>query len=352
MIPTRTLLSVRAAVIAVGVVGLALLAGCERGGRTTVQRGPDGASMGVVYNTATLNAAYAANQAPEPAPDVPADGPKAKDVYQNVQVLGDLSAAQFGRLMVSITQWVAPPDQSCAYCHQGELSSDALYTKVVARRMLQMVRDINSQWKNHVGATGVTCYTCHHGQPVPSQAWFDAVPAAHRGLTVDRGYKDAPGDNVALASLPNNALSTLLVGAAPIRVQGPTALPSGHGVPLTGAEDTYGLMMYMSGSLGVNCTYCHNTHSFQDWASSPPTRVTAWYGIRMTRYLNNDYLVPLASTLPANRLGPTGDGPKVGCATCHKGVYKPLFGATLAQHYPELMGPAAAMPAAAPAQGE
>ena len=27
-------------------------------------------------------------------------------------------------------------------------------------------------------------------------------------------------------------------------------------------EHTYGLMMHMSDSLGVNCTYCHNTRSF------------------------------------------------------------------------------------------
>ena len=75
--------------------------------------------------------------------------------------------------MTAITAWVAPV-QGCAYCHaDGEdLSSDKLYTKVVARRMLQMTRHINGDWKQHVAATGVTCYTCHRGQPVPAAVWF------------------------------------------------------------------------------------------------------------------------------------------------------------------------------------
>ena len=53
-------------------------------------------------------------------------------------------------------------------------------------------------------------------------------------------------------------------------------------------------MMHMSQSLGVNCTYCHNTRSFASWDASTPQRATAWYGIRMVRDLNNDYLDPLA----------------------------------------------------------
>ena len=39
----------------------------------------------------------------------------------------------------------------------------AIYTKAVARRMIQMTRNINSEWTEHVGNTGVTCYTCHVG---------------------------------------------------------------------------------------------------------------------------------------------------------------------------------------------
>jgi photosynthetic reaction center cytochrome c subunit len=109
-------------------------------------------------------------------------------------------------------------------------------------------------------------------------------------------------------------------------------------------------MMHMSQSLGVNCTYCHNTQSFQSWEISPPQRATAWYGIRMARDLNNDYLGPLTGAFPANRKGPTGDVAKVGCGTCHQGASKPLNGARMAQHHPEWLGPiTAAYVSAAPA---
>ena len=106
-----------------------------------------------------------------------------------------------------------------------------------------------------------------------------------------------------------------------------------------------------SQSLGVNCTYCHNTQNFGNWAESTPQRVTAWHGIRMVRDLNTAYLDPLAATLPANRHGPAGDGPKLNCGTCHQGAYKPLYGASQLKEHPELAGGvkvAVAMPAGLP----
>ena len=58
----------------------------------------------------------------------------------------------------------------------------------------------------------------------------------------------------------------------------------------------------------------------------------------MVRELNEKYLDPLKDILPANRLGPLGDAPKVYCATCHQGASKPLLGASLAKDFPELGG--------------
>jgi photosynthetic reaction center cytochrome c subunit len=98
----------------------------------------------------------------------------------------------------------------------------------------------------------------------------------------------------------------------------------------------------------VNCTYCHNTRSFAAWDASTPQRATAWYGIRMVRALNDNYLDPLASTFPANRHGPEGDGPKLNCATCHQGAFKPLYGAAMAKDYPELQGVSTAAQPVAP----
>jgi photosynthetic reaction center cytochrome c subunit len=95
-------------------------------------------------------------------------------------------------------------------------------------------------------------------------------------------------------------------------------------------------MVHFSNSLGVNCTYCHNTRSMGVWDTSPLTRTTAWYGIRMVRNLNQEFLEPLAPTFPAERKGPLGDGPKLSCATCHQGAYKPLLGVSMLGDYAEL----------------
>ena len=149
-------------------------------------------------NTAKhLREQVAANQVPAPIDPVEPSGTKASEVYQNVQVLGDIDADEFTRLMSAITEWVSP-EQGCAYCHaEGEeLSSDSLYTKVVARRMLQMTQHLNADWSNHVAPAGVTCYTCHRGQPVPAKIWFtNPGPEAARGMA---GYR--AGQNIAAAA--------------------------------------------------------------------------------------------------------------------------------------------------------
>jgi photosynthetic reaction center cytochrome c subunit len=251
--------------------------------------------------------------------------------------------------MAAITAWVAPVE-GCNYCHNPEnLADDSKYTKVVSRRMLQMTRRINADWTPHVAATGVTCYTCHRGQNVPALAWTAPVPQDLKANFMgNRNGQNAPAKSVGLMSLPNDPLSVYLTSDTPIRVAGKTAITQARHDSIQGTEGTYALMVHFSNSLGVNCTFCHNTQSFGNWALSPPQRTVAWHGIRMVRELNTDYLLPLGKVLPANRLGPTGDAPKAACATCHQGVNKPLYGVAMAKEFPGLTGPATAASAAAP----
>jgi photosynthetic reaction center cytochrome c subunit len=68
----------------------------------------------------------------------------------------------------------------------------------------------------------------------------------------------------------------------------------------------------------------------------------------MVRNLNNEFLTPLTPVFPDYRLSPEGDGPKVGCQTCHKGSFKPLLGASMLPDYPELAGPMGERPALHP----
>jgi len=326
-----------------------LLSACERPPMDSVQRGYRGTGMVQVYNPRTIEQNEELHAAPMVMPPASPDGPKAGKTYQNVKVLGDLSVAQFTQLMVNMTSWVAP-NEGCVYCHNpANFAEEGKYTKVVARRMIEMTQHINSGWKNHVAETGVTCYTCHRGQPVPAQIWFKEPPQANGADFIGgRAGQNLAAKSVGLSSLPSDPFTPFLLDSLDIRVNGTTALPTGNRHSIKQAEWTYGLMTHMSSALGVNCTYCHNSRSFSSWEGNPPQRVTAWHGIRMARELNLNYLEPLTATFPSHRKGELGDVAKLNCATCHQGAYKPLNGAPMIKNHPELVGkPAPAQVASA-----
>ena len=149
----------------VAVAATATLAACNPPPHDVVQRGYRGTAMELVIDKAERAESVAANKAPDVIPQVPSGGPKAGDLYENVEVLGDLTVGEFTRVMASITQWVAP-EEGCNYCHvPGNFASEDVYTKKVARSMLAMTQRINEDWgEKHVAPAGVTCYTCHRGQ--------------------------------------------------------------------------------------------------------------------------------------------------------------------------------------------
>ena len=340
--------SLRISIVLAVVAGM--LAGCERPPVNTEQRGYRGTAMVEVNNPRAMQVKMQANQMPADLPPAETGGPSAATVYKNVQVLKDLNVGQFTRLMVEMTNWVAP-NEGCAYCHSGaDFASDTLYTKVVARRMLQMTRHINSDWKNHVAGTGVTCFTCHRGEHIPANVWFGDAGFHAKGMSGNKAGQNTPAQQVGLTSLPFDPFTPFLQHKAEIRAVSTTALPTGNLHNIKETEATYGLMMHFSKALGVNCTYCHNSRSFSAWDASTPQRATAWYGIRMVRDLNGSFLEPLTKTFPPARLGPQGDVAKVNCATCHNGAYKPLYGANMLSAHPELATVAAAEPVAAQPQ--
>ena len=327
------------AALAWAVALAALLTGCERS--QSEQGGPAGSGQIQIKRPAAIAALAELNSIPPAEEPADIEAPPASEVFENVKVLNDLSATEFSRVMQAFTTWVAPKE-GCDFCHNPDkLESDEKYPKVVARRMIEMTRKINTDWKQHVGETGVTCWTCHRGEAVPSGDWFNAKgPMASIPFLGHNNVRSGPSVTAGGSSLPIDPLARYLVTAdEEIRIQATTALPTRIELPSSqSTQSTYSLMMYMSGSLGVNCTYCHNTRALANWEESTPQRVTAWHGIRMVRELNTDFLIPLTSTFPPNRLGPHGDAPKVGCATCHKGTFKPLNGVSPLTDYLALSG--------------
>lgn len=331
-------------IVAVILLGIASFVRWERPPILTTQLGPNGLGMEDVQNPRRLARLATLNALPAPIDPVTPAGTKASQTYQNVKVLGDLDTEEFNRFMVAITDWVAPKEgdnAGCNYCHNPEnMADDSVYTKVVARRMIQMTRHINSNWQKHVLQTGVTCYTCHRGNPVPQYVWFSStgLPQAG-GMASSRQGQNLATKSVGTTSLPYDPFTDLFATGANIRVVSQTPLPTGSTANIKDTEKTYALMMHMSQSLGVNCTFCHNTRSFTGWKESRPQRVTAWHGIRMVSDLNANYLDSLKGVFPPHRLGPLGDVAKVACNTCHQGVSKPLLGVSMLKDYPYLSMP-------------
>jgi photosynthetic reaction center cytochrome c subunit len=322
----------------IGLAAVSLLVACERPPVETTQIGLRGTAMVDVQNPRDPAGAMAY---PAALPAASSAGPKAGEVYQNVQVLGDLSVGEFTRLMTAITAWVSP-EQGCNYCHDpANLADDSMYTKVVSRRMIEMTQHINGDWTDHVAATGVNCYTCHRGLNVPEYIWFEEGDSTF-GNSPFAGWRDGqnrPVAAVAYSTLPSDPFSKFLASPdqSAVRLASSGPFPESGGLTTKEAESHYALMMHYSSSLDVNCTYCHMTASFQNWEVSTPARAKAWYGQSMVRALNADYLTPLAPVYPDNRLGPhTGDAPKAYCATCHQGQKKPLGGASAVDAYPAL----------------
>ena len=66
----------------------------------------------------------------------------------------------------------------CDFCHvQGDFASDEKHHKLVARQMITMVHQINSNFPD--GKMHVTCYTCHRGAEEPATRPAEAAHAEH-----------------------------------------------------------------------------------------------------------------------------------------------------------------------------
>ncbi len=309
----------------------------------------------VLFHNATAERA-AVNQPPPPLPPAESGGPSAVETYKNVQVLTDVSAAEFMRLQTALTAWVSPK-QGCGFCHvDGNWASDDKPTKDAARVMLRMTRHLNADWGSHLAGAGVTCYSCHRGEPVPSATWFPDAPQPQRPLSGRQDNWQEAGDTVH-KFFPDNGFAEYYLFDQPIVVSSTTVEPNGTIASWPEATRIYEMMMQMSDGIGANCGYCHNSRNFADWNQSSPYRWIGYDALRLVRDVNRNYLLPIASiipqtrtlvhettlpSLPARMTGAQLGNGLVACATCHQGLTKPMNGANMVHDYPGLVAPAAA----------
>jgi hypothetical protein len=97
----------------------------------------------------------------------------AEQKFKNIQVFKTLPATQLDPTMAFISGSLGV---RCNYCHvPNSFDKDDKSTKLTARRMIQMVFDLNKGSFN--GQAAVSCYTCHRGKPTPV-----SVPAVGQNL--------------------------------------------------------------------------------------------------------------------------------------------------------------------------
>lgn len=102
--------------------------------------------------------------------------PTVGTTFKNIQVLTDLRNLPPGQLYSAMQFMAGSLSVSCNYCHvseHGPFDSDAKKTKRKAREMIKMTRAINMS--SFGGQQIVTCNTCHHGSPHPTNVpspWY------------------------------------------------------------------------------------------------------------------------------------------------------------------------------------
>jgi len=97
------------------------------------------------------------------------DDKPAEEVYKNIQVLKGMPAGELRNVMQFMR---ASLNVSCAFCHvhnetdhTWNWESDSIEEKNVTRKMIEMVKSINTA--HFEGNNAVTCYTCHNGNEHP-----------------------------------------------------------------------------------------------------------------------------------------------------------------------------------------
>lgn len=316
------------------------------------QTGPAGTSMVQFAETSPWRVAAAPAEA---EPDAATGGPAATDVYKDVQVLTDVSAAEFDRLQRAMTTWVSPK-AGCGFCHAGDDFAAEHPMKTATREMIRMTRHINVAWRDHVGEAGATCFTCHRGEPVPPETWLPR-PLKPVWKLVARSENWNEAADTVRKFFPDAGWALYFLNDEPIRVESKTAMRGDTVAAQVDVKRIYEMMMQMSDGIGVNCGYCHNSRAFSDWSQSTPARWFSHDAFRMMRDLNGNYMFGAGGvaqthelaqqnslSLPPENRGPTPGPGLANCATCHYGHLHVDAGAATIARFPALASAVNAAP--------
>lgn len=145
-----------------------------------------------------------------------------EQVFKNIQVLKGLPASQLQQVMAVLT---ASLGVRCSHCHTNQFDRDDRPAKQTARKMMQIVLDLNKG--TFAGKDAINCFTCHRGQPKPvavtpvgANLWQrpdaagsktdKAMPSVEQLL--DK-YEQAVGGKAALMKITTRVMKGSRVGA-------------------------------------------------------------------------------------------------------------------------------------------
>jgi photosynthetic reaction center cytochrome c subunit len=220
------------------------------------------------------------------------DGKTAEQAYKNIKVLVGTPANQLNQAMHLIE---GATGMNCTVCHvEGAFDKDDKPPKATARKMMQMVMDLN---KNSCdGKQVVTCYTCHHGSPVPSAVPMVPVPTPVEELETKETFPsvDQILDKFVAAMGGEQAVRKVTSRV----VTGTQYIPTGPGggtlVPAAIERDQKAPNLVVTTYHTPTYTISEGFDGSQAWAQDMRGRVTETQGVDQGRAKRDaDFYLPL-----------------------------------------------------------
>jgi hypothetical protein len=119
---------------------------------------------------ATLAALFTAVAVAQQQPPPPGGGMQVPDKFTNLKILPkDISKDD---LVHTMRAFSAGLGVRCDFCHvlsqeKKDFAADTKPEKQMARGMMKMVHQLNTQDFNYKDAPKATCFMCHHGEKKP-----------------------------------------------------------------------------------------------------------------------------------------------------------------------------------------
>lgn len=197
----------------------------------------------------------------------------AERVFKNIELLKGRKASRLPGMMSALTGLLGV---DCAHCHAPREWEKETPAKQTARKHFDMLKVANDQLE--IQNPGVTCYTCHRGNPLPQPP-----PASFR--PTDEMLKQSDQDKRPAEEVYKN-------------VQSLRGVPAGRWMII---------MTMFTRSLGVDCNHCHVQDRFE--LDDKPAKQTARKMLRMVSAIAREIYK-----------GPTS----INCYTCHRGQPRPV----------------------------